>query len=143
MKQASFSKIDLGCEKNCLLFYIVLNCTWNVLAELSIEKAHKNKYETRQRKHLAMLEVISIYFNIDFIKNMVKRPHFLLNLAPPSTPRWLIVTKKCLFLPHRDKKNKRKESEVVFIAFFSLWNRFQGHQKELGLFYLFLFHAHG
>jgi hypothetical protein len=68
------------------LFNIFLNCTWNVLAELSIEKAHKNKYETRQRKHLAMLEVISIYFNIGFIEEMLRRPQFLMNWLHPPLP---------------------------------------------------------
>jgi hypothetical protein len=53
-------------------YTIVLNIPklyMELSSELSIEKAHKNKYETRQRKHLAMLEVIFIYFSIDFIRN--------------------------------------------------------------------------
>ncbi len=52
-------------------YTIVLNIPklyMELSSELSIEKAHKNKYETRQRKHLAMLEVISIYFNIEYVK---------------------------------------------------------------------------
>jgi hypothetical protein len=114
------------------LFYIVLNCTWNVLAELSIEKAHKNKYETRQRKHLAMLEVISICFNTDFIKKRLSKPPFLLKLAPPPPPRRLIVAKNAyilLIVPHRERKNKIKDREEAVIAFFSLWNRFQRQLK--------------
>jgi hypothetical protein len=33
------------------------------ISELSIEKAHKSKYETRQRKHLAMLEACDDEYN--------------------------------------------------------------------------------
>jgi hypothetical protein len=51
--------LELFLVQYTIVFYIP-KLYMELPSELSIEKAHKNKYETRQRKHLAMLEVISI-----------------------------------------------------------------------------------